>query len=329
MKIIVAKPPISRIKAAFAITAIAFAILVFIPQVISGNRDPVFILFSLGVVIISTLIFLLEILKHRMMSRKLKGISNELEVKEDEIVFKRPLTLEKGVFQAAGIWLAWNLMKGYRWDSKFAELEEAKTYTKIKLEDTVGNYIILLTEDGSGALVVPGYRVTDPEYENVLLLIFNPSSLTIRLHKDRVVVRGDGDVAEMRLSVMNKKTLLGDVRRYMKSSGFSSIRVELNKQIRGKKVFISLGKTLAKSGSDRFAFKYNIIPEEPTVIVTYEESISPKFLIRKMGYKLPLVAGVGPFIVKLVLEKTLSGKEYSGIAEIEIVPEKMKREEIF
>jgi len=329
MKIIVANPPISRIKAAFAIAAIAFAIFVFIPQTISGNRDLVFMLFSLGVIIASSLVFLLEILKHKGMSRKLRSISNELEVREDEIVFKRPLTLEKGVFQAAGIWLAWNIMRGYRWDSKFAELEDAKTYTKIKLEDTVGNYIILLTEDGSGALVVPGYRVTDPEYENVLFLIFNPSLLTIRLRKDRVIVRGNGDVAEMKLSVINRKTLLGDVRRLTKSSGFSSIRVELNKQISGKKVFISLGKILAKSGSDRFTFKYDIVPEEPMAIVTCEERISPKFLIRKMGYKLPLVAGVGPFIVKLVLEKTLSGKEYSGIAEIEIVPEKTKREEIF
>jgi len=322
--------PISRIKAAFAITAIAFAILVFIPQVISGNRDPVFILFSLGVVVVSTPIFLFEILKHRMMSRKLRGISNELEVKEDEIVFKRPLTLEKGVFQAAGIWLAWNLMKEYRWDSKFAELEEAKTYTKIKLEDTVGNYITLLTEDSGGALVVPEYRVTDPEYENlVLFLVSNPSSLTIRLHKDRVVVRGDGNTAEMRLSVMNKKTLLGDVRRYMKSSGFSGIEVELNKQIREKKVFISLGKILVKSSSERSAFKFNIIPEKPTVIVTYEESISLKFLIRKMRYKPPLVAGVEPFVVKLILEAALRGEEYSGIAEIEIVPEIMKKERLF
>ncbi len=328
MKVIVVKPQISRIKAAFAITAIAFAILVFIPQLISGYYDIVFILFSLTIVVVTLLIFIKEVFKHRMISRMLRNISAEIEPKGNEIFFKKPLTLEKGVFQAAGIWIAWNIMKGYRWDSKFVELENPKTYTKIKLEDTVGNYIILLTEDGSGALVVPGYRVVDPEYQNILFLVFNPSTLMIKLRNDRVVVRGDGDVAEMRLSVIDKKLLKGDVRRYMKT-GFSSLRVELNKQIRGKKVFISLGKILAKSSSNRFSFEYKVIPEEPLIILTYEERLSPKLLVRKMGYKLPLVAGVGPFTLKLVLEKTLSGKEYSGVAEIEILPEEFKKEKIF
>ncbi len=178
----------------------------------------------------------------KKVKKKIETLLETTEIKNNKIVLPEPLYVEKGILKAR-VWIGF---RGVLHASQEFVVSTGHSTQEINMEPSP---YVLAYQPGEGYFEATGYRITQGEYENIVIVPLFPVD-SVRIERDRLEVVEKNDYA----------TLVLEPRK----SGFSGliegelgharkIRVRLKKRARNKTIEKTISKTI-----DSERIEYNL-----------------------------------------------------------------------
>ncbi|USG99169.1 hypothetical protein K1720_06360 [Thermococcus argininiproducens] len=135
------------------------------------------------------------IYRSRKSFEKVEKIKEIISISKNEISFLKPLKVEIGYFDAYGYWSSSGKSRNYHAFKSFIT-EREDTLNSLKLENK--SFLLAIAQDGEGEVYLPGIRILNDEYKDVVILYANPS-YEVRFPFESFSVSAKEDFAEARI----------------------------------------------------------------------------------------------------------------------------------
>ncbi|WP_456326775.1 hypothetical protein [Palaeococcus sp. (in: euryarchaeotes)] len=220
--------------------------------------------------------------------KKVETISNGLKIVGDEIIFPVPLKIERGFLNLRASWRLGG--RGFRYMvSKSFTPEESFEGERARIIPRP--FRIILNEKGEGKVKLPGFRIKEGHFKNVLLLYTFPS-YEFKFSKRSLRIIGDEDFAEL-IVEPGENCFKGYIQ-----------ALEFRKAKRAKVEIIGANDERV----ERCILETKRIMEfshtsltEPLLIITHPMLLEPRKLLETMGIK-KAVDGHGSFKLRFCIE---------------------------
>ncbi|NJE25150.1 hypothetical protein E3E22_00595 [Thermococcus sp. MV5] len=241
---------------------------------------------------------------------KVKKIKEIISINENEVSFLKPLKVGIGYFDAYGYWSSSGKSRHYHAFKSFI-MEREDTLNSLKLETKY--FLLAIAQDGEGEVYLPGIRILDEEYKDVIILYANPS-YEVSFPLESFAVSANEDFAEARVEARDYgfKVLISAT-----LSKARRVKVELISK-RRRAVKEILGET-----KDVGAFEKNFM-NETLIIVGHHDLVTPLEIL-KAGKFGRIITGHGKFFLRVALDIPFKPDMKEEI-EFEVFPEKEEKE---
>ncbi|KPU62983.1 hypothetical protein EP1X_06395 [Thermococcus sp. EP1] len=291
-----------------------FGILITVPIGVIVLKNPTIpIMYRAGVLgFIALWVGLMSfvIYRSRKSFEKVKNIKEIISISENEISFLKPLRAEVGYFDAYAYWSSSGKSRHYHvFKSFLKESEEALSSFKFETKP----FLLSIAQDGEGDVHLPGIRILDKEYKDIIILHAKPN-YKILLPQESFSVSTEKDFAEAKVETTQNGIKI-------------IIQANLNRARRAKIELISKHNRIVKEPigetKDFGIFEY-AFPAEPIVIIGHYENTTPLEILRagKFGR---IIAGHGKFFLRLALDIPFK-PDVKEEVEFEVFPEKEEKE---
>ncbi|RLG73610.1 MAG: hypothetical protein DRO23_08565, partial [Thermoprotei archaeon] len=212
----------------------------------------------------------------------------------------------------------------YSHDAFFIPNSDLSKVKKIKLSDINKDYFIVLSKLGTGAAVIPGFKVWEGKSKGVIVVFLKPQLILFKPNEEDVVLKYGQHIAEAEI-----KPRIGGIEGTVyvyKGEGKCYVELVLVCTVEVEKHPFKVRLVLAKPKNMLERFNYSCSISETYVVVTYGKNLSPIALVRKMGLKTPLIMGMvkGEVIVELKmrmpLRKILTKKVRINLVKLHALP---------
>ena len=278
-----------KTKGLYLVLLLGMLIIVPIGAIVLKNPT-IPIMYRVGVLGFITLwvgLMSFVIYRSRKSFEKVRNIKEIISISENEISFLKPLRAEVGYFDAYAYWSSSGKGSHYHvFKSFLKESEEAVTSFKLETKP----FLLSIAQDGTGDIYLPGVRILNDEYKDVVILYAKPS-YEVRFPLESFVVSANGDFAEARIEEIE--------------NGFRiSVSANVSKARRAKVELVSRRKRVVKEviGDTKNVgvFEKEFL-NEPLIILGHYDQVSP-LKILKGGKFGRIIAGHGKFILRLALD---------------------------
>jgi len=221
-------------------------------------------------------------------SRKAESLFKRLEFSGYRITLPGLLKVEKGFFEA--------ITCPSQSDFTFYDINRTfvtKNKVEIMILELKEEFLLAVDRDGVGKIHLPGVKLLDKQFKNISILYIKPSFI-ISFSQDKICISYENDYAELKV--------------YKKDNGFRcSLDIATNfSQARRAIVEIILQDTnLSRRIVETkipVEFDYKFLKEEPIVLISPSNYISPKILLKRLKLKDGIMAGHGKFLLRLSLD---------------------------
>ena len=315
VKLIVIKEKVSRLMPFLVIsiiisTAIVIGIIasrefaVENPQVVLG------IIAFLGLI---DAIIVRILLRQRHINRMLTKLESLIMLNGSKIKLPYTMRLERGEAEIVGYWIRSGRSSSYYHKCGFKPLSGLQYLEYIDLNDVPSTFTVLVEYDGTGAIKVPAFRINDPEFKDVIFLVFNLNNLKLSMESSSISVATTNDVAEATIEVRNN-IMRGTISRPIIGKARGA-RLELHGSVKVYGRTFTIRKVLANVRERTITFEERPAPEESIVIVTHKNICSPLKVIRSLNWRRPVMFGFsdGEYKLRLVLDMPFRRDVYREI----------------
>lgn len=235
-------------------------------------------------------------------TKKVERFIGSVDIYEDRLTFPKPLKFEEGYFEATGEWHSSGRSMSYHVSRKFIVHREMET-AEITLE--VRPFFLAIAQDGSGRMYLPGVRVLDEEFKDIVILYALPG-YRLRFPQKTLSVSTQEDFAELRVDPIE--------------NGFRGhLQAKLSKARKAKVELVAKEKVEVKEKiaetKDVASFEHKFFCE-PILVISHYNLLDPQNLLRnlKLGR---VIAGHGIFILRLSLDLPFR-RDIKGELEFEV-----------
>lgn len=301
VNIVVSRPELSRSVVAFGFT---FAILISTVAFFLAALGYVSLYVGSAIAVI-LIVFLLWFIYHIVdVKRKyviLTKFAKSIKVSGNTVIFPEPLNVELGYLETIGYWVGYSdRAKSYQRKLAFRTTFAKKNLSELKVEEIPKEFKFAIGFDEAGAVFLPAFRILNPKLKNILVLLVNPLSLKIKLYKNKLITNIGKDITEAHIEVYDRG-FKGVVKRFSVDKSRAA-KIEIKYNISMLNRVFEVSKVLIRTSEKTKSFDYYIIPDEPLILITFGENISPLMIAKSLDLKPPIVSGVGDYTLRLALE---------------------------
>ncbi|RLG73259.1 MAG: hypothetical protein DRO23_09335 [Thermoprotei archaeon] len=239
----------------------------------------------------------------------------------DFLEFNEEIKVKWGFLEAIGHRTLSGL---YSHDAFFIPDSDLSKVKKIKLGDINKDYFIVLSKLGTGAAVIPGFKVWEGKSKGVIVTFLKPQLILFKPNEEDVVLKYGQHIAEAEIKP-RISGLEGAVYVY-RGEGKCHVELALICTVEVEKHPFRVKVVLAKPKNMLERFNYNCRINETYIVVTYGKNLSPIALVKKIGLKTPLIIGMvkGDVIIELKmripLRKILTKKVKINLIKLHALP---------
>ncbi len=222
-------------------------------------------------------------------AKKVKKFISNVNIYEDKLTFPKPLKVEEGYLEATGKWHSSGRSSSYDVLAEFISHREMET-AEVTLE--VKPFFLAIAKDGSGKIYLPGVRVLDEEFKDVVILYALPS-YRLEFPQETLSVSTQEDFAELRVSLIENG--FGG---YLQANLSKARKAKVELITKEKRVF-EVKEKIAET-RDVASFEYKFF-DEPLLVISYYTLLDLRDILKKLKLK-KIIAGHGNFILRLALD---------------------------
>ena len=239
----------------------------------------------------------------------------------DFLEFNEEIKVKWGFLEAIGHRTLSGL---YSHDAFFIPNSDLSKVKKIKLSDINKDYFIVLSKLGTGAAVIPGFKVWEGKSKGVIVSFLKPQLILFKPNEEDIVLKYGQYVAEAEV-----KPRIGGVEGTVyvyKGEGKCYVELALICMVEVEKHPFKVKITLAKPKGMLERFNYQSSINETYVVITYGKNLSPIALVKKIELKTPLIMGIvkGDVMIELKmripLRKILTKKVKVNLVKLQTLP---------
>jgi len=226
--------------------------------------------------------------KEFLESRKAESLFKSLVISGDRIALPGLLKVEEGFFEATTC--------PSQSDFTFSDINRTfvtKNKVEIMILELKEEFLLAVDRDGVGKIHLPGVKLLGNKFKNVLILYIKPSYI-ISFSQDKINISYENDYAELKV--------------YKKHNGFRcSLDIATNfSQARRAIVEIipqdtNLSRRIIETKIP-VELDYKFLKEEPIVLISPSNYISPRILLKRLKLKDGIMEGHGKFLLRLSLD---------------------------
>ena len=315
VKLIVIKEKVSRLIPLLVISIIISTAIVigFIVSREFAIKNPQVVLGIVAFLMLIDAIIIHILRKQRRINRMLAKLESLIGLDDSKIKLPYAMRLERGEVEVVGYWIRSGRSSSYYHKCEFKPLSGLQYLEYIDLNDVPFTFTVLVEYDGTGAIKVPAFRINDPEFKDVIFLVFNLSNLKLSMESSSISVATTNDVTEATIEVRDN-IMRGIVNRPIVGKARGA-RLELHGSIRAYGRTFTIRKVLANVRERTITFEERLVPEESIIIVTYKDICSPLKVIRSLNWRGPIILGFsdGEYKLRLVLDMPFRRDVYKEI----------------
>ncbi len=288
MKVILIKPKTGILKSLILldiITTIPIAILIYYMTQILWITILI-ILIALATSSIITIYT--HILDKR--AKIIDQLKNLIEIRDRSIIFKEPLKFEFGEMK-----LGEYIVRAGRHSHRRLKLKlNPKTtinYSKINIDELNSNYLLIIDETYTGALIAPYLKPLSHNFNELLIIILNPKPNKINMNPTRLIASSLDEYSEARMEIIDGK-ISGYISR-LKTTKSRSSRLELIAKLTLNNREYEISKTIFSTNKRYEKFNGEIEwLKEPIIILMHRKTTSILYdLTRQLELETPIISG--------------------------------------